>query len=227
MQGETMLLNIPGLPGVVKRAEITFDIYTGEGRQAAGKAQHSFSLQQQYFSINARRLAVAEEQASDEESWSLHIVGELGWHGLSPLQVSLREGKQGMSSRLVDLGELKARAGKEREWQVPDGLLDRQSLIYQFMVSPPSVSGGSLSLADGDRNLRYDYRVAGSDALPEGIAGLGRTLKLELRAAEGGSKELIELWLLPERRHLPVRVRYTDARGEVTEMVATSLDFEE
>ena len=53
--------------------------------------------------------------------------------------------------------------------------------------------------------------------------GSVRALVIVLSSEKGD--ETIKLWLLPDMLYLPVRVRFTDAQGEIREQRAVSLDF--
>ena len=56
-----------------------------------------------------------------------------------------------------------------------------------------------------------------------GTLGDVRTIKLILTVND--NVEFIELWLIPELRYLPAKVRYSDDRGFVTEQLVVSLNY--
>ena len=203
--------DLPGEGGILRRAEIEFEVFTGEERLPAGKVQHRFvSDQNAYFGLSV--------VPSDAAAGSLEVSGEIGSQGLRPSAFTLN-GE--LPERLVALHEVGKGAEGVRSGQMRDRMLDRQSLIYQFMANPPLLTGGELWLSDGRKNALFSYRFAVAGAMTA-LGGV-RAVKLELRPADGA--ELIELWLVPEMHYLPVRVRHTDQHGEVTEQVAVSLDF--
>jgi hypothetical protein len=105
---------------------------------------------------------------------------------------------------------------------MPDGILDRQSLLYQFMLVPPSNSGGKLWLSDGVKNALYSYSIAGYETLA--VPPIGNVQVLKLVFSTAGSAEIIELWLIPDKRYLPAKMRHTDRLGVITEQVVMSLD---
>jgi hypothetical protein len=136
------------------------------------------------------------------------------------------EAQGGGSERLVGLKENGSRvvtSAQVRKARMSDGLLDLQSLFYQFMVQPPELAGGKLWLSDGLTNGLFTYRVAGFDSLPLAAMGGVRAIKLVITADD--SPETIELWLVPDMHYLPVKLRHTDRQGNITEQVALSLDF--
>ena len=218
--GKDALIKLPGLSGVVARAEIEFELFSGPDNQPAGRARHQFhSDQQAYYGIRVEHLdsGAGAEAVPD---WSIEVAGGFWLHGLGPISYKL---SGGMSERLIALGELPSSPLAAREGQMLDSMLDRQSLIYQVMAKPPEPGGGSLWLSDGERKRLFDYRISVFDAQPITALDGVRAIKLDLLPREG--TDSIELWLVPDMHYLPVRVRYTDSRGDVSEQRAVKLDF--
>jgi len=142
-------------------------------------------------------------------------VGAILW----PIGAPVKEGAQtnksvvGLRRAVAGLGSdpLSPLSARIRKDLMPDGLLDRQSLLYQFMPQLPILAGGKPWLSDGVKQSQFSYRMAGFDSLPI--------------TAPGG--ETIALWLVPEMHYLPVKVRYADLRVAAVEPLAVSLDFSE
>jgi hypothetical protein len=91
------------------------------------------------------------------------------------------------------------------------------------MLVPPSNSGGKLWLTDGVKNALYSYSIEGYESLA--IPSLGAVQVMKLVFSTAGSSETIELWLIPDKRYLPAKMRHTDRLGVVTEQVVVSLDL--
>jgi hypothetical protein len=213
---------LPGLVGAVRRVEIEFEIYTGDDRQFAGMGRHLYvSGNGEDFGVSIRQIFGADEQKKETE-WRMEISGRITREGLSPLLFEL-QGE--LPERLIALKNIpeKMLPAKVRKGRMPDGILDRQSLIYQFMVKPPALLGGKLWLSDGITHGVYLYRMAGFDSLS--ITALGGVRAIKLIVSSSESAEIIELWVVPDMHYLPVKVRHTDAQGVVTEQLAISLDF--
>lgn len=224
----TLAAQPAGLPrsgpaGAAKRVEIEFEIFSGADRQPMGKGRHVYvSENDRSFGVSIKQTVTAEE-ASHGKSWQLEISGQIERHGLSPLVFQM----QGtVPERLIALKEISADpsalAGKARSGRMPDGILDRQSLLYQFMLIPPANEGGKLWLSDGRTYGLYEYRIAGFEFLAIPAIGSVRTVKLVFTT--GNSPEIIELWLIPDQRYLPAKVRHTDRLGGITEQLVVSLD---
>jgi hypothetical protein len=162
----------------------------------------------------------------DKDSWRIEISGRVNVQGLSPILYETRGALPQELMALRDAGGNRPAANQapQRKWQMPDGLLDRQSLLYHFMFKAPELTGGKVWLSDGSSHALYTYRLAGTEALP--IAGMGNVSTLKVVFTTSAGQERIELWLLPDRHYLPLKARYVDGQGAITEQTATSIDFE-
>lgn len=215
---------LPGLTGQVKRVAMEFEIYSGADRQLMGSGQHL------YVSDNGGNYGVSIKQVLKDgdpaqgQPWQLEISGTIGRQGLNPMLFQIQGS---VSERLMALKEVTENSttlsSKGRSGRMPDGLLDRQSLLYQFMLQPPALTGGKLWLSDGATHRLYTYRLAGIESFIIPSLGGVRTIKLVLSTSD--SPEIVELWLVPDLHYLPAKVRHTDRQGAVTEQVVISLDF--
>ncbi len=213
----------PGRIGAARRVEIEFEIFSGAERRAMGKARHLYvSQDDQSYGVSIRQ-APASAGSGQEGPWQTEISGQVTRQGLSPW---LFRTQGAVSERLMSLKEIPGNsassANNSRSSRNPDGMLDRQSLLYQFMLVPPTDAGGKLLLTDGTTNGLYTYRVDGFELIAVGTIGNIRTMKLVLSTT--ASTEIIELWLIPGMNFLPAKVRHTDRLGVVTEQVVTSID---
>jgi hypothetical protein len=212
-----------GSAGAAKSVEIEFELFSGANRQPMGKGRHLYvSENDRSFGVSIKQTPTADE-AAQGASWQLEISGQIERHGLSSLVFQMQGA---VPERLMALKEISANpssaAGKSRSGRMPDGILDRQSLLYQFMLIPPANEGGKLWLSDGTTYGLYTYRIAGFEMLAIASIGSARTVKLVFTTAD--SPDIIELWLIPDKRYLPARVRHTDRLGVITEQVVVSLD---
>ena len=212
-----------GPTGAARRVEIEFEIYSGADRQLVGKGRHRYASENnESFGVSVKQMVKADDAAQDA-SWQLEISGRIERQGLNPLVFEMQGA---LPERLMALrgtsGSLPSPPGKIRSGRMPDGILDRQSLLYQFMLVPPSNNGGKLWLSDGASYGLYTYRIAGYELLA--MPSIGDVLATKLVFSTAGSAELIELWLIPDKRYLPAKMRHTDGFGVVTEQVVVSLD---
>ncbi len=213
---------LPGVTIPVKHAEIEFSMYSGQGRQPIGNVRHSFKSEVtetgEYYSLSIAN-ASAEPTSDALDEWKMSVGGRISDNGL----VARRYRVQGAGAvRLFALREVPQTALKsELRGATADGLLDRQSLLYHFSQQPPSFKGGGVWLADNSAQIYFEYRVVGIEEIQ--LPGIGpvRTTRVLLFHSPGG--ESIELWLAPDYRYLPVRVKHTDSKGTITEQFASSI----
>jgi hypothetical protein len=212
-----------GPAGAARRVEIEFETFSGADRQPIGRGRHLYlSANDQSFGVSIKEVSRPDETAR-EASWQLDISGRIDRQGLSPLVFAMQGA---LPERFMSLKEAaggqSSLPGKTRSGRMPDGILDRQSLLYQFMLVPPSNSGGKLWLSDGVKNALYSYSIAGYETLA--VPPIGNVQVLKLVFSTAGSAEIIELWLIPDKRYLPAKMRHTDRLGVITEQVVMSLD---
>jgi len=107
------------------------------------------------------------------------------------------------------------------------GMQDRLSFQFQLMALGQRVpdafrTGATISMdivGPGDVEA-YHFLVIGPEVV-ETEAGAIEAIKLD-RPKIGVAETRIEVWLAPSRRYLPVKLRFTDRRGNVTESVLES-----
>lgn len=103
-----------------------------------------------------------------------------------------------------------------------EGIQDRLSFQFQLMALgqnlPDAFTPGatiSMQVAAPNDVETYDFVVVGRETLALD-AGSIDTVKLD-RPKSAGADSRVEVWLAPARRWLPVMLRFTDRRGNVTE----------
>ncbi|MBK7423645.1 MAG: DUF3108 domain-containing protein [Propionivibrio sp.] len=215
---------LPGLTGQVKRVAIDFEIYSGADRQLTGSGQHRYvSDIGGNYGVSIKQV-LKDGDPAQGQPWQLEISGTIGRQGLNPILFQIQGA---VSERLMALKEVPENSSalppKGRSGRMPDGLLDRQSLLYQFMLQPPALTGGKLWLSDGATHRLYTYRLAGIESFIIPSLGGVRTIKLVFSTSD--SPEIVELWLVPDLHYLPAKVRHIDRQGVITEQVVISLDF--
>ncbi len=118
---------------------------------------------------------------------------------------------------------------KTHERELREGIQDRLSFQFQLMALGQRLlnrfrPGSSVVLAVGARDdvTTYRFIVVGNERLETG-AGEFDTVKLERPKGVDGSDSRIEVWLAPSAAWLPVKLRFTDRRDQVTENVLAEI----
>lgn len=117
--------------------------------------------------------------------------------------------------------------GRSRERPLIAGAQDRVSFQIQLMLlgqaQPEWFRPGRqfvMWMAGRDDLLTYRFRSAGPERTLTGVGPLD-AVRIERLVAPGEAR--IEVWLVPQLGWLPVRLRFTDRLGRITESVLESI----
>lgn len=145
--------------------------------------------------------------------------GRLVAGGLQPdTYRSLKNGRDANENADFDwsTGEVRlARDGSVRP--VAPGTQDILSLNYQLAYLGRLAEGSTLGVVTGKKYERYALDSLGEEEI-ETPAGRFRTL--HLRAM---TDNVTEIWIALDRQRLPVKIRFTDKKGDSFEQVATEI----
>jgi hypothetical protein len=118
-------------------------------------------------------------------------------------------------------------SGRPRERQLVAGAQDRVSFQIQLMLlgqaQPEWFRPGRqfvMWMAGRDDLLSYRFRVVGRERTLTGVGPLD-AVRIERLVAPGEAR--VDVWLVPALDWLPVRLRFTDRLGRVTESVLESI----
>ena len=99
------------------------------------------------------------------------------------------------------------------------------SFIYQFSLDPPAPGRIRLPITNGSRLESYEIDVLEVETIE---TPLGPLTALPIRQVRRPGTESIELWLAPEYRYLPVRIRFIDRDGNPSgEQLASEIRISE
>ena len=210
----------------LRRVEIGFELFLGADRRPVGAGTQSYSADHAgNFELNIKENN--SQLNAPEKRWGMSIVGKVLKNGL--LTSGFRA--QGdLSEQLLALASspgTSLNVSEDRSVRVgrmPDGILDRQSMLYQFMIRPPKLPSGKLMIADGKTYALFSYTLVGNEDFHLQTFGKVSAMKLVFSSEE--IPDVIELWLAPTLHFLPLKVRYTDRNKQVLEQQVVSLEFD-
>lgn len=159
----------------------------------------------------------------------LHSQGALREFGLAPDRYTETRARRGAEAADFDWqGGRVTFSRRPHERPLAQGVQDRISFQFQLMLigqaQPERFRAGAeivLWMAGRDDLLAYRFRSAGLAATATGVGSLEAVHLERITASE--SEARIEVWLVPQLGWLPVRLRFTDRLGRVTESVLESL----
>ncbi|HEY3327925.1 MAG TPA: DUF3108 domain-containing protein [Novimethylophilus sp.] len=218
---------LPAQSETINLVEVEFQIFAGEKRTLLGSAiqRYEADMSEGYL-LSYRGRLERPGKPDPENEWQLQIEGQITRNGLMPLTFQ----QQGnMARQLMTLSdaeiENKSSQNGYRSGRMPDGILDRFSMLYQFMRSPPKDDGGTLWLSDGENLSEFAYHMAGIESVEINPLGVLKAVHITILSTNDNS-ETTELWLVPDLHYLPVKISHRDMHGNTIEQVAVSFNIQ-
>lgn len=211
---------LPTEPLLPASGAIRYAVYKTSIGMQVGRAEHrwEFDGEGHYrltaFTETSGLAALIKPVRIDMESRGLLVAG-----GLRP--ESYRTWKKAGDEENADFDWSTGQVRLSRDGGVASvvpGTQDLLSLIYQLAYLPRPEEGSSIGVVTGRKYDRYELDSLGEEML-EVPAGQFRTL--HLRAVAGNT--ITEIWIALDRSRLPVKIRFTDRKGDSFDQVATEI----
>lgn len=210
----------PVKPLLPSKGVIRFAILMGAGGFQIGRAEHrwEFTEDGQYrlngMTETSGLAALFKTVRFENESRGRLVAG-----GLQPEHYLTRKnGKDANENADFDWATtqvLLARDGQSRS--VAPGTQDILSLNYHLAYLRQPESGATVGVVTGKKYERYALDSLGEEEID---TPAGRFRTLHLRAM---TDSVTEIWLALDHHRLPVKIRFTDKKGDVFEQIATEL----
>lgn len=210
----------PARPVLPASGVIRFAIYKESLGFQVGRAEHrwEFTEDGRYrltgVTETSGLAALLRPARLEQESSGRLVAG-----GLQPERFrSLKNGKDANENADFDWARREVRLSRDGSLRpIAPGAQDILSLTYQLAYLGKLAEGSSLGVVTGKKYERYELDSLGEEEI-EVPAGRFRTL--HLRAM---TDNVTEIWIALDRARLPVKIRFTDKKGESFEQVATEL----
>ena len=214
----------PGSIALPGKGRVRYAITRGEGGFVVGQAVHTWEHDGLAYKLQSvtetTGLAALFKPARVLQS----SQGEVTAEGLKPREFR-HERVGGLDTASFDWVRRVVTYGG-REEGVAAGAQDMLSMYYQLVLLAPKSGALDIPIATGRKLENYRFETLGEEvvALP---AGERRAMRLRTRS--GG--DTIELWLAvgkdAEMRGLPLKIRFTDRKGEIFDQLAEDIDIRE
>lgn len=205
------------LPG---KGRVRYTITRGEGGFVVGQSVHTW--EQDGFAYKLQNVTETTGLAAIFKPARVLMSsrGEVTADGLRPLEFR-HERVGGLDTAAFDwVRRTVAYAG--REDAVAPGAQDMLSMYYQLVLLAPKGGPVELPIATGRKLENYRFEVVGEETV---VLPAGERRATRLKTRSGG--DTIELWIAAGMRGLPLKIRFTDRKGEVFDQVADETDFQE
>lgn len=210
----------PPKPVLPSKGTIRFAIFYGTRGFQVGRAEHSweFTADGRYHLSGMTKTsgiaALLKPLVFENESSGRLVAG-----GLQPEQYRTRkngkDANENADFNWAPAEVLLSRSGATQP--ISPGAQDILSLNYQLAYLKKPEAGASVGVVTGKKYDRFELDALGEEDL-DIAAGHFRTLHLR---ALGDT--VTEIWIALDRNRLPVKIRYTDKKGDIFEQVATEI----
>ncbi|MCB4361162.1 DUF3108 domain-containing protein [Quatrionicoccus australiensis] len=211
---------LPTEPLLPASGAIRYAIYKTSIGMQVGRAEHrwEFDGEGHYrltaFTETSGLAALIKPVRVDMESQGRLVAG-----GLQP--ESYRTRKQRGDEENADFDWSTGQVRLSRDGGVASivpGTQDLLSLIYQLAYLPRPEEGSSIGVVTGRKYDRYELDSLGEELIEVPV---GQFRTLHLRAVAGNT--MTEIWIALDDSRLPVKIRFTDKKGDSFEQVATEI----
>ncbi len=210
----------PPRPVLPASGSIRFAIYKESLGLQIGRAEHSW----EFADDGSYRLTGTTETSGlvalfKPVRMEVESRGRLVAGGLQPERyTTLKNGRDANENAEFDWASREVRLSRDGSVrQIAPGAQDILSLNYQFAYLGRLAEGVSIGVVTGRKYVRYAVDSLGEEEI-ETPAGRFRTL--HLRAM---TDRTTEVWIALDHASLPVKIRFTDNKGESYAQVATEL----
>ncbi len=205
------------LPG---KGRVRYVITRGEGGFVVGQSVHTW----QHDGLTYKLQSVTETTGLAAVFKPARVVqtsqGEVTAEGLKPHEFR-HERVGGLDVANFDWARrVVAYAG--REDSVAAGTQDMISMYYQLVLLAPKAGVLEMPIATGRKLETYRFEPLGEEAvtLPPGER---RAMRWRTRSGN----DTIEMWIASDMRGLPLKIRFTDRKGEIFDQLAEDIDLRE
>lgn len=216
----TMISSQPASPVLPATGRIRFAIYKESLNLQVGRAEHRWDFSEDG---HYRLTGVTETSGLISLFKPIRIttesVGTLVASGLQPESYrSLKNGKDANENAVFDWAAREVHLSRDGSVRpIAPGTQDILSLNYQLAYMGSLAEGAVVGVVTGKKYERYEMDSLGEEVI-DLPAGHFRTL--HLRAL---TDNMTEVWIALDHDRLPVKIRFTDKKGDSFVQVATEL----
>lgn len=222
--------NLPGGNGAVPAralpgsGRLRFDVLKGEQGFIVGRAEHDWRIDGDRYTLTSTMETTGIVALFADVQLGQLSVGRIDAEGLHPdaFQDNRKDGRY-RSVFDWERGALTLSNGKVMPLE--PGAQDLLSMFYQFALYPLDTPKLALMVTTGRKFERYVFRIERDVELWLNRATDDAPIRTYHLSYRGREAEGVDVWLARDKARLPVKIRYTDRKGGVTEMVAQEVEY--
>ncbi|HEY9193247.1 MAG TPA: DUF3108 domain-containing protein [Methyloversatilis sp.] len=213
---------------LIGEARIEYDVYRGENLQI-GQARYHWVHDGAHYKMDTMMETTGLAGLLRPIRIDQSSAGDVDDAGIRPARYTSRstQGKAIDEEVIFDrtTNRVMLRAGNTRsEYDLSASAQDMASMWLEIIWRSQTGEPFDFPLATGKR---YTPRWFVPDADTSSLdTALGRLLVMHLRARSQPGDNKFEVWLAPNLRWLPVRIRYTDRKGDAYDLHARLVEYE-
>ncbi len=212
---------VPPLP---RKGRIRFSIMRGDDGFAVAQSVHEWHHDGQRYALTATSettgiAAIFKAVKRVQTSEGGFLKGEL-----KPENFRDDRGGGDVATASFDWAAQQVTITDGRVVPINDGAEDLLSMFYQLMQAAQRGEGFVMAVATGRKVERYAFEWLGEEEL-DLKPGRFHAWHVRVRAASGG-KDTTEVWLGKEVAGLPIKIRFTDRKGDIAVQVAVEIEYE-
>ena len=202
------------------KGHLRYSITRGEGGFVIGQSVHTW----EHDGLGYKLQSVTETTGLAAVFKPARVVqtsqGEVTADGLKPHEFR-HERVGGLDTASFDwTRRVVAYAGREEA--IVAGTQDMLSMYYQIVLLAPKSGALDMPIATGRKLQSFRIEVLGEEVVAM-ASGERRAMHLRTRSGD----DSIELWIAAEMRGLPLKIRFTDRKGEIYDQLADDIDIME
>lgn len=198
-----------------RRGEITYELYLGNNKFSVGRTQQVWELNDDSYRLSSVSETTGLVALFVRQRIAYESRGKLTSRGLRPEHFTtqrVRSGRSEDAAANLDWNAMTATLGNpQTSVALPAEAQDLVSFMYQLGLTPLAPGRIELPITNGWKLERYELVIGGEEQLQTPFGTLRAVPVTQVRRP---GQESIELWLAPEYRWLPVRIRFFDREGE-------------
>lgn len=206
------------LRSLPEKGSTRFVVTKGESAFPVGRAIHSWQLEGDRYTLQSTIETTGIVSLFANVRLSQTSRGQLVANGLRPEE--FRDERKGGRYRAdFDWANGSILLGNGSTQPLSAGAQDLLSMFYQFALYPLDTPEVAMMVTTGSKFERYVFAVSADVPLTAGDKQV-MTYHLRYRGPDG---EGVEVWLARDRDRLPVKIRYVDRKGGLTELLAEEI----